>query len=616
MNPKTTIFLLLLVIALGAGMVGLERWLPTTRERLESDEQLLAFEEAKMDHIEVSLAEGKSFVLIKQGQLWRVTQPFDDVADPERVARLMKELKEMRLIERVKRAEFDDKAWQATGLDAPVAKLRLMAGAEKLASFWLGQPGTMEKTSYASMDAAEEGGERPAFLLRSELNALLREAPLLWRDMKLLRLPAEAVTRMRLSTADGQIEVTREPGEGSGWQLVKPLQTRGSKERIEERLAVLLNLDILSAELPSVAGVPGATPTGGAALPDQMKVSVEAAGTTYELTLMRPEAPGAAQVTALAAHRRPQFKVSAEQAEVLWCQPNELRDEHLARVDAESVTELFLRSSAFPQVDLKQENNSWLLKRNGRWEPANGDRVTRFFDALNQTKVREFTSDSAAELAPYGLDAPFLTLGWLEKGAATQTELLFGQSADQTGFYVKNGKEPFIYRISADVLPQFPPDALKWKGRGVLRFSLFDLRKITLAIGAAPAVELSYNPVSAEWTGKAGEQEVTAMIDRVKADAFTGTLGRLRADDWSSSLGVALKALEKPTVRIQVELQSAGVSDAPMRRHDLKFAPTQEGQDTAIYYGRLDEQPDVFYISRESLRGLLKPVFKDGAVRR
>lgn len=616
MNSKTTIVLLLLVVALGAGMVGLERWLPTTRERLESDEQLLAFDEGKMDHIEISLAEGKNFVLVKQGQRWRVTQPFDDVADPERVARLLKELKEMRLIERVQRTEFDAKAWKATGLDAPVARLRLMAGGERVVSFWLGQPGTMEKTSYASTDAAEEDGERQAFLLRSELNALLKEAPLLWRDLKLLRLPAEQVTRMRLSTADGQIEVAREPGEGAGWQLVKPLQTRGSKERIEERLSALLNLDILNAEVAAVAGVPGAGPTGGAALPDQMKVTVEAAGATYELTLMRPETPGAAQVTALAAHRRPQFKVSAEQAALLWCQPNELRDEHLARVNAESVTELFLRSSAFPEVNLKQENNSWLLKRNGRWEPANGDRVTRLFEALNETKVREFTSDSAAELSPYGLDSPFLTLGWMEKGGAAQTVLLFGQSADQTGFYVKNGKEPFIYRISADVLPQFPPDALKWKGRGVLRFSLFDLRKITLAIGAAPAVELGYNPVTAEWTGKAGDQEVTAMIDRVKADAFAGTLGRLRADDWSSSLAVALQALENPTVRIQVELQSAGLPDAPIRRHDLKFAPTQKGQDTAIYYGRLDEQPDVFYISRESLRGLLKPVFKDGAVRR
>ena len=195
-------------------MVGLERWLPTTRERLESDEQLLAFDEGKMDHIEISLAEGKNFVLVKQGQRWRVTQPFDDVADPERVARLLKELKEMRLIERVQRTEFDAKAWKATGLDAPVARLRLMAGGERVVSFWLGQPGTMEKTSYASTDAAEEDGERQAFLLRSELNALLKEAPLLWRDLKLLRLPAEQVTRMRLSTADGQIEVAREPGEG------------------------------------------------------------------------------------------------------------------------------------------------------------------------------------------------------------------------------------------------------------------------------------------------------------------------------------------------------------------------------------------------------------------
>ena len=46
------------------------------------------------------------------------------------------------------------------------------------------------------------------------------------------------------------------------------------------------------------------------------------------------------------------------------------------------------------------------------------------------------------------------------------------------------------------MLPQFPPDALKWKGRGVLRFSLFDLRKITLAIGAAPAVELLCAPAA------------------------------------------------------------------------------------------------------------------------
>jgi hypothetical protein len=616
MNFKTTLALLLLTAALVAGIVGLERWMPATRERLEADANVLAFDEAKMDHIEIGLADGKSFVLVKQGQTWRVTEPFDDVADPERVARLLKELREMRLVERVRRDEFDGKAWKSTGLETPVAKLRLMAGGERLRSFWLGKPGALEGTSYATMDANELGGERSAFVLKTGLHALLAEAPALWRDLKLLRLPAEQVTRLRFASGNGQIEVAREPGERADWQLVKPLQTRGSKERIEERLAVLLNLDILSSDLAAVPGAaPGLPPAGGLSQADALKVSVECGGVSYELTLMKPT-EGVATTTALASHRRPQFKVSAEQATMLWCEPNELRDEHLAHVEAEAVAEIGLRSAAFPEVELKQENNSWLLRRNGLWMPANGDRVARLFETLNQTKVREFTSDSAAELAPYGLDKPFLTLWWRLKEGEGRKELLFGQSANQTGFYLKDSKEPFIFRISADVLPHFPPDGLKWKGRGVIRFSLFDLKRITLAIGSAPVIELQYNPISAEWRGRAGDQDVSALIDRMKADTMAGAIGRLSADDWSSSLGVALKALEKPAVRIQVALQSAGQTGAPLREHDLKFAPTQEGQDTAIYYGRLDEQPDVFYISREALRGLLKPVFKDDATRR
>lgn len=615
MNSKTTLVLLLLVVMLVGGIIGLERWMPTTLQRQEADASVLSFDEAQMDHIEMGLADGKSFVLVKQGQVWRVTEPFDDVADPERVAVLLKELRGLRLVERIKREEFDDTAWQSTGLDTPIAKVRLMAGGERLTSFWIGKPGVIEGTSYATMDGVAEGSERQAFVLRTSLDAILKEAPSLWRDLKLLRLPAEQVTRVRFASGNGQIEVVRDQGQGASWQLAKPLQTRGSKERIEGRLAALLNLDVLNAEVAVLPGAPGLSAVGGGVQTEALKIYVMAGSSSYDLTIMKP-VEGAATTIALASHRRPQFKVSAEQAAFLWCEPNELRDEHLARVDADTVGEVGIRSAAFPEVELKQENSMWLLRRNGRWEPANGDRVARFFEALNQAKVREFTSDSAAELAPYGLDTPFLTLWWRANGSELKKELLFGQSADQTGFYLKDSKEPFIYRISADVLPNFPPDALKWKGRGVLRFSLFDLKKITLAIGSAPSIELSYNPVSAEWKGRAGEQDVTTMIDRVKADEQAGVLGRLSADDWSRSLGEGLQALEKPTVRIQVTLQSAGQANAPLKMHDLKFAPTQEGKDTAIYYGRLDEQPDVFYISRESLRGLLKPVFKDDATRR
>lgn len=616
MNPKTTLLLFLLVLLLGGGIVLLERRVPTTRQRAEADAQALAFDKNRLDHIEMRFADGRNFALALQAGVWRLTEPFDDVADPERVQRLINELSALEMIQRLQKDELSAEAWKTASLDEPVVKLRLMAGAEKLLDLWLGREGALDNTSYASLAGTNGNGasDRPPVVLRTGLHALLKEAPALWRDMKLLRLPAEAVLRVRLATEEGQIELARDSGGETPWSLVKPLQTRASQERVNELLAALLNLDILSAELAVVAANPGTVPAGAAIPPDPLKILVETAATSHEITLSKPKEETATETEAQVSHRRPHFKIVSESLPLLWAGPNSLRDDRIARIDAEKVIRFGLRSVAFPEVELRHENQSWLLHRHGKWEPANGDRVARLFETLNQTPIREFTSDSAAELAPYGLDQPFLTLWWQEHGSDTQHELYFGQSPDpeKTAFYIKNSAEPFIRRISADVLPRLPADGLKWKGRGVLRFSQFDLRRITLAIGAAPPAVLDYDPASAQWKGRVGGQDITPMIDRVKADALAGALGRLSIDDWSAALAEGLEALKKPTIRIQIALQEAGRPDSAPRTHDLRFAPTQEGRDTALYYGRLDEQPDIFFITRESLRSLLTPVFKDG----
>jgi len=614
MNPKMTLFLLLLTLVLVGGIAWLDLNQPTTRERLLADAQAVAFDAQRLDHVEMRFAEGRGFALVKQGGVWRVTQPFDDIADPERVERLLKELTSMEVVERLKREEFDTAAWNATGLEGPEVKVRLTAGAEILKEFWLGKATALEETSYASLPP-EAGEERRAMVIKTGLLAVLKEAPALWRDMKLLRLPAEEVTRIQLATDDGLIEVARSSGGKQPWDLVKPLQTRGSAEQINELLAVILNLEVVNAELAAVPASPGAAAPGSAPAVDQLKVSVDARGTTYELTIKKPNGSGPNETEATAAHRRPIFKVTSDQLLTLWCEPNELRDDRLARVDTEAVNGIGIRSEAFPDLELKKENESWLLKRHGRWEPANGDRVVRFFGALNDTRVREFTADSAAELGRYGLDKPFMTVWWREDEEAAAQELMVGQNAERTAFYAKYAAEPFVYRISADVLPMFPPDALKWKGRGVVRFSLFDLKQIALSIGVAPPVVLDYDPMTAEWTGRVGDQVVTGMIDRVKADSFAGALGRLSAEDWASGLAEGLEALKKPTVQIQVTLQQAGQTDAPKKVVQIRFAPTVPDQDTTFYYGRVDEALDVFYITREALRELVTPIFRDDVQR-
>lgn len=618
MNPKTTLLLFLLVLLLGGGIVLLERGLPTTRQRAEADASALAFDPRRLDHIEMRFADGKPFVLHVNAGFWRLTEPFDDVADPDRVQRLITELAGMELIERLRRDEFSKEAWQATGLEKPAAKLRLMAGAEKLLDLWLGSEGAIENTSYASLagDNGASAASRPPVMLRTGLHALLKDPPAQWRDSKLLRLPAENVLRVRLDTGEGQIEISRESGGDTPWNLVKPLQTLASQERVNDLISVLLNLDILSAELATVAANPGAAPAGAPSPPDQLKILVDTAVSSHEITIAKPADENATETEAQVSHRRPHFKVTSARLPLLWAGPNFLRDDRLARVDVAKVEAFGIRSEAFPIVELRQENQSWLLHRHGKWEPANGDRVARVFETLNQTVILEFTSDSAADLAPYGLDRPFMTLSWRLSGEDKVRQLHFGHNEEQTRFFVKNDAEPFIRRVSADVLPRLPADPLKWRGLAVLRFSQFDLRRITLAIGAAPPAVLDYDPATAAWSGRVGDQDITPMIDRIKADALAGALGRLNVADWSTAIAEGLQALNNTTIRIQITLQEAGNPGAKPRVHDLRFAPTQEGRDTALYYGRLDEQPDVFFITREALRGLLTPVFKDGSARR
>jgi hypothetical protein len=85
MNPKTTLVLFLLVSLLGAVVVALNRWVPTTREAEDLRASLVAVDLERLDHVEAGLGDARSLVLVRQAKVWRVMEPYDDVADPARV---------------------------------------------------------------------------------------------------------------------------------------------------------------------------------------------------------------------------------------------------------------------------------------------------------------------------------------------------------------------------------------------------------------------------------------------------------------------------------------------------------------------------------------------------
>ncbi|MBK8092285.1 MAG: DUF4340 domain-containing protein [Verrucomicrobiaceae bacterium] len=618
MSTRTTIILFLLVATLGAVILGIERYFPSAQQLREMRRGPARFAIDQVAQIEITDSTGGVIRLSLKDGAWQLLKPVEDLADPERVAALLKALDSIEWVERVERAEFDDNEWAKTGLDKPRHKIRVLGKAgQSLYECWFGSLAAIEGSSYIHLPGAEGGAT--SYVARGVAARLLDVPQTAWRDARLLRAKAERVTGITLTKADGQIQLFRE-NENMPWVLLKPIRTRASKDRVNELLSILLNIEIIEAKDATTANVKSAaavpTPADAAlAIPaDEIRARLILGGdekNTLEVMLKKPADPTTVSVPATAQHRKPAFTVAAKNIAALWLDPNILRDRLLAQINAEACLGMTITSTAFPEVRLTQTSGTWYLDRHGKKEPANGEKVARMIEALNSHEIMNYAADAATDLKPYGLDKPFQTLSWSYQGFKP-IKLQLGSNEASTQFYAKYEDEPFVYRIDPNLLPTLSPDSIKWKGLGALRFSTFAVRRITVSLGAAPPLILTHNPETAVWKASQAGKDMTEQLDRLKVDKFASDLSKFTVQDWSASRSDALQALKVPYLRIQILIsEEAGKNEGPAREVNLVFSPTQPNVDTAFLFGQIEGDPDVFYISRSSLLKVIRSPFKD-----
>jgi hypothetical protein len=611
MSFRTTLFLLIAAALLGAAILGIERYLPSTRELAEMRKGPVRFDPKKVTQIEIEHPGASDHVSLQwDGGQWWVRQPFNDLADPERVTKLLTEIQSTGWLQRVHRNEFDDDAWDRTLLDKPRHRIRLNEGSVCILDLTVGAPSPVEGSHYVALQPTSDKAKPAAYAARTPLPEMLKATSAEWRDSKLLRLPANLVTGVKLVHAGGQIELMR-VDEKSPWELIKPLRVRGSSERINDLLSTLLNLTIKSATEPAAGSqaIPSVAVPGLRGQELRAELTLKGFVKPVEITLEKPEAASASETTARMNLRRPVFTILSKSLNSLWTEPNQLRDRMLARIDRDSVQTIQITSALHLPIQMEKQDDSWFIQRNDRWTAANGDRITRFFEALNAFQVLEFTSDSAANLAPYGLAAPFLNVTWTTAGK--KTTLQFGANAESTEFFAKYANEPSVLRVDASILPSVPQEGIKWKGLGIVRFSQFALRQISLSAGTAPPTLLSYDPTTAQWTGSRAGKDITPLIDRVKADRLANSLAKLNVQDWVGDTTAAIPLLQNPALRVVITLGEPGSSTGPTRDLVLSFSPTQaDNMNAALFYGQLQGDADIFYIARGTLLELLAPVFR------
>lgn len=604
MRFTTTILMLLCAVALIVGIVMVERRVPSTKEAEMQRLHPLAFKSEDIDGVDLDIEEVRT-VLIKRDGAWIVQEPFEDRADPDLIAKLLNELRDIEWIETIAKDEMKGDSWKKTGLEAARIRVRLKSKGTTMAEAWFGNPAPMEGAVCVS--TALPGRPTVHHVAKTAVTALLKNPAETWRDSKLLRFAPNKVTRLTISDGAGQIEVARTI-QSPAWMLVKPLKTRGHEEHIEDLLATLLNLKVDAAvdakSKPGSSAAPGAP---GAS--SSLEIAVELVGETEPVRAVFKK-PDEKQTSteATASNRKSAFTISSDALQTLWAKPNDLRDDKLARLKAGEVADIKIESLVHPDVILQKQQDSWFLQRHGQMEPANGERAATLLTALTTHRIREFSSDSASNLEAYGLNKPVLSITWTTAEKQSQ-RISFGHDG-QDGVFAKYDSEPYVYKVAAALLAAFPTDSVKWKGLNPLRFSMFSLRRISLALGTAPPVVLDYNPENSQWTGMIAGKDITPMIDRVKADRLAGGMSKIQVQDWVQDRTAAVAALASPGITVTIDLGEPGNNAAPLKQRALRFASMQPNAETAIYFGQLDSGPDVFYITRETLRELLAPVFK------
>ena len=234
MRTRTTLLLILIAAALGTAVFS-DRWkLPSSGP--QSMTNPLPFDKAKVDEIIVESPDSTLHLTVAN-HFWTVGKPVDDVANPERVDELLAAMESAEWLDHLRRADLSLETWQMTGLEKPMAHIQIRSAGKTTAECWVGNGSAIDGACYLSVPG-KAAGEHEIHVVRTTLPALLKKSVESWRDDRLIRVPAESVSRIALSNGHGQIEVSR-PKPKAPWDLVKPLQTRGHNERINELLAAV-----------------------------------------------------------------------------------------------------------------------------------------------------------------------------------------------------------------------------------------------------------------------------------------------------------------------------------------------------------------------------------------
>jgi hypothetical protein len=497
---------------------------------------------------------------MREAQGWRMTQPVDDRGDEREITALLGNM----IRAKIERALEAQDNMSDFGLQSPAIVLTVQLKEKD-------QPFTLEVGSAvpAGLSAyARRAGEKKILIVPSTVKASLEKEPFAFRSKAPLFFDREGVKMVAISWNALRLRLDRR--DKSEWWITEPLEARADATRVADLLRA-----VTQDQVTEFLDNPPANLKGLGLDPPKGEIMFTAEGGAEDALLLGVQKkPGGVY-----ARRRGEQKVLELKEDFVKALPQQvadLRDRTLINFDHEQVARIELESPSGRTV-IKKEGETWRIKEP---EEALADQrvVENLLWDLARVRVKEFVTDSAKTLKPYGLDAPAMTIRLWDKGEKPLTSLALNRTDKREGVYVRVGSGQAVALVEIQLFEQFTQGPFDLRVRQLLSFETWDVGKMGIS---RDGQEILLEKQKERWQLKKPKE------GRTKYAAVADLLNDIKNLKWEKVVArgptdLSRYGLEKPATTVtltKTDGKPLGTLLLGKTEGDLLYAKTQDHPD-------------------------------------
>ena len=386
----------------------------------------------------------------------------------------------------------------------------------------------------------------------------------------------------------GAIELAKDQ---DNWQLVRPIKARASNDAVVDILTKLNQ-----TQISKFVGADESSNLSSFGLDSPVDVLTlyGGDGKKFEIDIGGPDPSNPQAVYAGIPERNSVVEVDKTFANLLNITPDDLRDRKIARLNSDLIDRITIESPTQQKIILAREENHWHFL-SPMEAPADPTNIGRLIQELNDSDVTEFVSDTATDLAKYGLDQPKLRITFSSFASENTAESNAGEVVLSTLEFGKSGngvtygrvkEEPYIFSIADQVFDSLPKTKFNFRSLDVVNLKREDLVSVHVEKAGEQPLDLVRGPKGSWELKDLAERQNDSQI-QVFLTALTG----LRAAFWSGQPSHGTD-FNQPVLAVKI-VYKAGDQNGET---EIKFAKAPAGNQ---HPGICSDQEGVFFLDDE-----------------